>query len=341
MYIIPREEINRIELEVKPDYLIAINKLVKQGIESALGEIGITVQINNDELQNWCRQIGSSFLDSESDIYYEKITEASPCQLMEIYDKLKRNYNFAVNIRGKRENVFKDDGWNRARRVEELATAKKFLEKCFPYNRFVSKEEEYDAYEYCKQMDINVCVYCNAQLTHTVIRGKQKKIRPQIDHFFPQSRFPMFALAFYNIVPACQNCNYIKGNKYCDLSKIYHPYDDRQSELRFVWNSRKLQIRYNKVVARCTAELFHTEDIYNMYEGIAEKIVEKAQSYNKQYIEDVMEIMNKHRLDGEKLSKDEIIRNIYDYVPREECFGTPLGELRHDILDDILRKAYC
>lgn len=340
MYIIPKEELDRIESQVKPVYLENINKLVEQGITSALGQIGTKLQFSDPQLEDWCQKIGNGLLNCKSDIYYKSITGALPYQLMEIYEKIKQNYNCTINMRSRRGNLFGNKGWNQARKEIELGKAKKFLEKCFPYSKFTSKDEEYDAYRYCKEMNFKVCVYCNAQLTHAVIRGRQKKIRPQIDHFFPQSRFPMFALSFYNIIPACQVCNYIKGDSYCELGTIYHPYMDSQADIRFIWHHNKLWVSYGSTIARNTAEMLHTEDIYNIYEGVAKKIVEKVQDYDAAYIEEIMDVMNKHRPKDEKLNKETVIRKIYDYVPREECFDTPLGELRHDILVDKLNKAY-
>lgn len=165
-------------------------------------------------------------------------------------------------------------------------------------------------------------------------------IRPQIDHFFPQSRFPMFALSFYNMIPACQVCNKIKRDEFCDLGAIYHPYVDVCSDFRFIWRYNELRMSYGSAKAENTAKILHTEDIYNMYVGVAEKIVEKVQDYDPAYIDDVMELMNKHRPKNKQLDKETVIRRIYDYVPKEECFYTPLGEMRHDILVDRIEKAY-
>ena len=340
MYIIPKEKIKKIESEVKPDFLKNVNSMVEQGISAALGKVGTKIVFTDPCLAQWCNNLGQDLMDPGSEIFYKNITESHPDSLMTIYKKFRSRYNYTITIGSRTYPLFGKRGWNRARGIADLSMAKKFLESCFPYNEFASKNAQYDAYRYCKAMDINVCVYCNAQLTHTVIRDSKKTIRPQIDHFFPQSRFPMFALSFYNMIPSCQVCNSIKRAEFCDLDKIYHPYVDVRSDFRFIWRYNKLWMAYGSEKAENTAKMLHTEDVYNMYVGVAEKIVEKVQDYDPVYIDDIMELMNRHRPKNKQLDKEMVIRRIYDYVPKEECFDTPLGEMRHDILEDKIEKAY-
>lgn len=340
MYIIPKEKIRKIESEVKPDYLKNVNKIVEQGISDAVKEVGTKIKFDDPCLVSWCNKLGKDLRNSKSGIYYEKITESYPNTLMAIYEKLRNEYNCNIVVNGKNYILFEEQGCNQARKIKDLKSVKKFFEKCFPYNKFTSKDAQYDAYRYCKAMDINVCVYCNAQLTHTVIRGRKKIIRPQIDHFFPQSRFPMFALSFYNMIPACQVCNNIKRDEFCDLSVMYHPYVDAYADFRFRWRYNELWVAYGLGKAENTAKMLHMEDVYSMYSGVAEKIVGKVQDYDYVYIGDIMELMNKYRPKNKQLDKETVIRKIYDYVPKEECFDIPLGEMRHDILADKIEKAY-
>lgn len=343
MYIIPKEKIKKIEAEVKPEYLKNVNKMVEQGILDAVREV--QNEKINPRLMKWCIKLGKDLKNPKSEIFYQKIIESAPASLMAIYNKFRKNYNYAVAMPGgKTSLLFEEDGWNQARGIPDLEMAKKFLEKCFPYNKFTNKNKpygiQYDAYKFCKTMDINVCIYCNAQLTHTVIRKGEKKIRPQIDHFFPQSRFPMFALSFYNLIPSCPVCNTIKREDFYNLDEIYHPYVDACTDFRFRWCVNKLEVDYDSLKAKNMVKMFHTEDVYSMYEGVAGKIVEKVQGYDPAYIDDLMDLMNRHRSKSEKLDREMVIRRIYDYVPEEECFDTPLGELRHDILADSIEKAY-
>lgn len=73
------------------------------------------------------------------------------------------------------------------------------------------------------------CVYCNIERTSIVSKsrggGVSHRIRFDLDHFFPQARYPYFALSFYNHIPSCHGCNsQIKGEKDFKLTTHIHPY---------------------------------------------------------------------------------------------------------------------
>lgn len=47
-----------------------------------------------------------------------------------------------------------------------------------------------------------------------------------LDHFFPKEKYPYLAISFYNLIPICKWCNYIKNNDDVldEKEDIYHPY---------------------------------------------------------------------------------------------------------------------
>lgn len=47
-----------------------------------------------------------------------------------------------------------------------------------------------------------------------------------LDHFFPKEKYPYLAINFYNLIPICKWCNYIKNNDDVldDKEGIFHPY---------------------------------------------------------------------------------------------------------------------
>ncbi|MFX8327742.1 hypothetical protein ABTL71_18955, partial [Acinetobacter baumannii] len=51
----------------------------------------------------------------------------------------------------------------------------------------------------------DTCPYCNRSYIYYISR--RKEIKPQIDHFFPKSKYPFLAMSFYNLIPSCQTCN--------------------------------------------------------------------------------------------------------------------------------------
>lgn len=68
---------------------------------------------------------------------------------------------------------------------------------------------------------VKVCPYCNR---YEIFNGINHKTS-QFDHFIPKgvkTKYPIFALCYFNLIPACSNCNHIKTSN--DIS-IISPYD--------------------------------------------------------------------------------------------------------------------
>lgn len=300
MYIIPKEKRKRIETEVKPVFLQEINRLVENGIRSVENEIGFKKKFHY--AVNWYRKLVGDFLNPSKVIFYEKIIRANPAEMMKIYEELQNKYNYTFHYKGTAFQVFQANGINRAKKNPKLAEIRRFFNACFPYDIFSDKKRtDYNAYEFCMAMEMNVCVYCNAQLTHTIVtQSGEKIIRPQIDHYFPQSVYPMFALSFYNLIPSCSICNGVKSDADMQLNGMYHPYSDSTSEVSFAWKNRELKINFNSPKASAMKDIFKTEEIYGMYRKEAEKIVEKAQDYSKEYVDEIVDLMNKYRRSGKK-----------------------------------------
>ncbi len=98
------------------------------------------------------------------------------------------------------------------------------------YDWFSSQEPVvYGAYQLADIIDRRTCTYCNRIYTTTkksVDGGKL--MRPQFDHWFPQEKYPLLALSFYNLIPSCSICNSSsKGRTVFNLDDYVHPYVDK------------------------------------------------------------------------------------------------------------------
>lgn len=102
----------------------------------------------------------------------------------------------------------------------------------FNYDWFISLDESSDwsAYHLTEALGVNVCPYCNRQRTFTVIKGKQKVTRPELDHFLPKHIHPILSLNFYNLVPSCTVCNRdLKGKIGFDYNTHLSPYEENEN----------------------------------------------------------------------------------------------------------------
>ncbi|EJG0698674.1 hypothetical protein C4G33_RS05980 [Vibrio parahaemolyticus] len=78
--------------------------------------------------------------------------------------------------------------------------------------------------EITNSLDLDVCPYCNNEDIET-INEVGAETRPDLDHFFPKSKFPFLGLTLSNIIPAGTRCN----QKYKSDKSMFdhvHPYID-------------------------------------------------------------------------------------------------------------------
>lgn len=104
-----------------------------------------------------------------------------------------------------------------------------FIESVFDYKYLSIKEDNQICLSYwlTQKLGVLTCPYCNRSPIHTVISGTNGLIRPTLDHFFPQSRYPYLALSFYNLIPSCSYCNSsLKHSKDMDAEWHLNPYVD-------------------------------------------------------------------------------------------------------------------
>lgn len=91
------------------------------------------------------------------------------------------------------------------------------------YNLF-----DYDAmsqsfgHDITTNMDLNICLYCNNEDIET-IKVPGAEARPDLDHFYPRSKFPFLAITLSNLIPAGTRCNQ-KYKKAQSMLGYIHPY---------------------------------------------------------------------------------------------------------------------
>jgi hypothetical protein len=218
------------------------------------------------------------------------------------------------------------------------------LNKIINYDWFIDKNKKYySAYDLAKSLDRNSCTYCNRVYTSTIINKKGNKIiRPTLDHWFPQSDFPLLALSFYNLIPSCSNCNSsVKGATNFNLNNHIHPYvDELQTEdfsFKYRYNSKLnnyriyLQdVKSSNSKARKTLEGMYIDEMYNSHQSELRDLIKIKKNYSKSYIESI------EKLFGNKLSKPEVYRILFGVEFDSNNFHKlPLSKFKSDILKDL------
>jgi len=94
------------------------------------------------------------------------------------------------------------------------------LENIFRYDRFSKRKIVHTLMQI---MDVSTCPYCNRQYVFTIT---SRKARPQLDHYYPKSRYPYLALSLYNLIPSCSICNMAKSSLDTVKEPILYPFDE-------------------------------------------------------------------------------------------------------------------
>lgn len=212
------------------------------------------------------------------------------------------------------------------------------IRKIFDYDNWLSNDK-YNAYDLAKKLDIPTCPYCNRMYTKTVMgKAGEKIIRPEFDHWFPKSEYPLLALSFYNLIPSCHICNSnVKGKTEFKLDTHFHPYNPSSNlKATFSYNHKsyddyKIKINTKDDFSRDSVEAFQLENIYQAHEDEVKDLIQIRQAYSDKYIE----ILN-DSLKGVNLSKEEVYRLAFGVHYEDDKFDRrPLSKLKKDILTEL------
>ena len=214
----------------------------------------------------------------------------------------------------------------------------KNIRKIFDYENWLNYDK-YNAYDFAIKLDIPTCPYCNRTYTKTVITQKGEKIiRPEFDHWFPKSEYPLLALSFYNLIPSCHICNSnVKGKTEFKLDTHFHPYNSASNvKATFSYNYKscdgyRIKINTKDDFSRDSVEAFQLENIYQAHEDEVKDLIKIRQAYSDKYIE-----ILKNSLKGLSLSKEEVYRLAFGVHYEEDKFDRrPLSKLKKDILTEL------
>jgi hypothetical protein len=216
------------------------------------------------------------------------------------------------------------------------------INSIFSYSDFSSAEtSSYGAYTLARNLNRRTCTYCNRTYTNTLSTNAGKKImRPQFDHWYPQTRFPVLAISFYNLIPSCYICNSsIKNDTILDLTMHVHPYlDANQSDefqFNYIYRAHLDQYRiFITPLESANTKAFDTmkklsiDEMYNTHHEELKDLIKIKQAYSDEYIKRMQKFFPKSGL-----SPNEIYRLIFGVeIESELLHKRPLSKFKRDIL---------
>jgi len=226
----------------------------------------------------------------------------------------------------------------------EIFNDLKYIFEDFYKNEW-DKIEDYDRYTFVTKHNLKTCLYCNMGYILISKRDtkKQNGLRPEIDHFFPKSKYPYLAMSFYNLIPSCQICNHTKKDKDTYEDGLLSPYeiDANTFQLTYIpkninffqikkrkYNTNKsFEIKFKKI-DKHSNKYFKLDKLYEQHKDIVSELLIKKTIYSKSYIAELKK--NFHFTD------DEIYRFLFcNYKNSEEYNKRPLSKLIKDISKEL------
>jgi len=217
------------------------------------------------------------------------------------------------------------------------------------YNMIDDEKRAYTAYQLIEDLKVFICPYCNRNSIYNI--KSSKKRTSELDHYYPQSKYPFFALSFYNLVPSCKVCNKIKLDN--DDKEYINPYDNRfdmNKNMKFsvkvtsssFYHSEKgfeIEYKYNKQISnneksRIENNLddFELKDLYQNHKDIVLELIQKEAIYNESYIDELLT-----QYEGTLFkNKEDLLRLVTcGYVSDEDINKRPLSKLIKDISQEL------
>ncbi|WP_059025488.1 hypothetical protein [Gabonibacter massiliensis] len=263
----------------------------------------------------------------------EQIIKCKPEDMLKMFTEWKKQGKIQIKQEKKKENI-----------IDIQYIGDKRITKIFNYAEFAKKGNEekgkYGAYQLAKNLDIRVCPYCNRMYTVTAIHSKNEFItRPEFDHFFPQSTYPLFALSFYNLIPSCTICNgVVKGKKELNLQDYIHPYvDNNIADFNFDYipegvNQVKeitINVRNDSKISN-TLDFFKIKKIYNEHRDVVENLIQLKDVFSIDYLKSLRDTF---QLD---IDEELLYPLIFDTCFNETDFHKrPFSKLKKDIVKKL------
>ncbi len=226
------------------------------------------------------------------------------------------------------------------KKIDSKVTSTKSTLNRLLYAIFINTEyTKLDKWRFINRLKLDTCAYCNRSYTYSL--SKKDGIKPELDHFYPKSKYPFLGLSFYNLIPSCQTCNGFGGKEEKDpsLKNMVSPYLLEHDTFYFTYDVKSIDV-LSPLEGKSSVEVilkakkgsgnlsvFKLPDLYQKHEDhVLELIVKSKLKYTEEYRKYLRSFKDFSFSEGEV---DRMI--IGNYTSTDELHKRPLSKLYRDI----------
>lgn len=203
--------------------------------------------------------------------------------------------------------------------------------------------------EYFETLGIEVCPYCNHGFIDVVTPDNKAINTFELDHFYPQSIFPLLAFSLYNFVPSCKSCNQTFKKDSIEVKDAINPIiESFGTEVTFIVSpdssgkNYEVDFEFNncssekKKKCETSDKIFALRARYSCHQNYIKDVIKKKRDYGDSFRNKIKESLRKLRLDD---SEETINKMIYGLeFNEEEDKIYIMSKFTRDILDNYKEK---
>lgn len=220
-----------------------------------------------------------------------------------------------------------------------------------------------------KATNTTICPYCDRAYISYYENAAKEKYTGQLDHYYPKSKYPLFALSLFNLIPSCGACN---GSKSDEINSTLYPYtEDVGDEMSFsalpdcdketdeyaqnlidIWLGRRsANIKIDiDIDANCDPEkanriknsisAFDLEELYQSHTNIVSELYLRNRIYDEgSFLKLMQNTLTK--LGVSSITESQLEAFLYGYKWKDNGFehDRPLSKLTEDIVKQIKKNS--
>lgn len=174
---------------------------------------------------------------------------------------------------------------------------------------------------------VHVCPYCNRDYIN---ERNCKFPGGHLDHFFPRSKYPFFAICLYNLIPCCAICNTKKRTDDLHVSPFRKTNVNSNFEFEFELNEGfwAPNLLSSDQEVENDIEILGLREAYKIHKDELTLIAKKREEYSKLYEKHLSNILDED-LNNIYTSVEDLIFGEMKSCDAERYQNTPLSYLKH------------